>query len=121
MKQVYNTSNAAQVMRSAQIQAALAEARQEMEEISTIKRVDVLNMYLEAVNMARTMSEPATIVRAADSIAKLLGYNAPEVKEHRVTVGQAENLARLDSMSDEELLKLMDANTVDGEFTHVNH
>ena len=61
----YHPSNAAQVMRQEDVQAYLAEARSEISSLTTIKRLDVLNVFLEAIHMARNLGDPAQIIAGA--------------------------------------------------------
>ena len=119
VKQVYNSNNVGKA-RTEQIQTALKSSRSQIEDQTTVSRLDVLNMYLEAAEMSRKMSEPATLVRAADSIAKMMGYNAPEVKRVELNVSQERMLDKMMTLPVEQLLAIADGSAVfDGEFVHV--
>ena len=112
----YDPATAKAVMRSEDVVRYIQDARAQLVDISTIKRADVLNIYLEAVDMARMLSDPAQMINGADKISKLMGYYEPEVI--KVEVQGQNNLAkRITTMTDEELYALAasKARLVDGE------
>ncbi len=95
----------------------IEEARREISNITTLKRIDVMNLFLEAIDMARTMADPANMINGADRIAKMLGYYAPETKRLELTMDQNLLQNKLRSLSDDELADLASsrATVVDGE------
>ena len=100
-------TNADRAMRDDDIKGYLKQAREEIEEISTMRRCDVLNLFVEAIDMARTLADPAQMINGADKIAKMMGYYAPETKRIELT-GDAEVLSnKLRTMSDQDLLELV--------------
>jgi phage terminase small subunit len=58
----YNPSNVDTVMRQEEVQAYLQEARQEIEDVSTLRRVDVLNLFLEAIDIARVQADLSEMI-----------------------------------------------------------
>lgn len=84
-----------------------AELSAKYEEASQMTRKKVMDMHLEAFEMAKLMAEPATMVSSAREIGKMCGYYAPT--EHRVKVDVSGNIVldRLNQMSDAELLKII--------------
>jgi hypothetical protein len=102
----YHPGSAAEVMRSETVQQMLAEARGEVEDLTTLKRMDVLNMFLEAIDMSRTLSDPANMINGADKIAKMLGYYAPETKRIELTTDQSVLSSKFRAMSDADLLEV---------------
>ena len=76
-----------------------------------------MNLFLEAIDMARTMADPANMINGADKIAKMLGYYAPETKRLELTMDQNLLQNKLRSLSDDELADLASsrATVVDGE------
>lgn len=102
----YHPSNASNVMREEEVQIALAKARSEMSDISTLKRIDVLNIFVEAIEMARTLADPANMINGADKIAKVMGYYAPETKRIELTGSQEVFSSKLRQMSDADLLEI---------------
>ena len=114
-------ASASTVLKSEDIKGYLAKAREEIEEISTIKRIDVLNIFLEAIDMARTLADPAQMINGADKIAKMMGYYAPETKRIELTGDSAVLSSKIRSMSDADLLEMAarkrasEAKIIDGE------
>ncbi|MBK8467655.1 MAG: hypothetical protein IPL32_17715 [Chloracidobacterium sp.] len=113
----YHPSNALNVMRDEDVQTALAEARSQMSDISTIKRIDVMNIFMEAIEMARTLADPANMINGADKIAKVMGYYAPETKRIELTTDQNVFASKLRQLTDQELMDLAEGRlkTIDGE------
>lgn len=81
------------------------EAKYEAESQMTRKRV--MDGFLESIDMAKLMSEPASMISGWREIAKMCGYMAPV--EHKVKIDVTGNiiLDRMNSMSDAELLKVI--------------
>ena len=104
-------------MRKEEVQDMLAEARAEVEDLTTIKRLDVLNLFMEAIDMARTLADPGQMINGADKVAKMMGYYAPEKRLVELSVGQNVLQAKFQQMTDEELLEIAAgrAKVVDGE------
>lgn len=102
----YHPANGTNVIRQESVQQLLAEARAEVTDLTTIKRLDVLNIFLEAIDMARTLADPSQMINGADKIAKMMGYYAPEVKVIEHTVDQNVLKAKYQQMTDEELLEI---------------
>lgn len=113
----YHPVNAKNVIRSESVQQILAESRAQVEDLTTIKKLDVLNIFIEAIDMARTLADPAQMINGADKVAKMMGYYAPETKKLELTVGQNVLQAKFQQMSDEELLEIAAgrAKVIDGE------
>ena len=87
--------------------ALKAELSAKYEEEAQMTRKKVMDMHMEAYDMAKLMAEPATMVSAAREIGKMCGYYAPV--EHRMKVDVTGNiiLDRMNSLSDAELLKVI--------------
>lgn len=88
-----------------------AEISAKYEEAAQISRKTVMDMHLEAFEMAKLMAEPATMVSAARELGKMAGYYAPV--EHKVKIDVTGNIIvdKLNSMSDAELLKIISGST----------
>lgn len=93
--------------RSKTVQDALASARAELEDISTLRRVDVLEGIMEAIDMGRTLAEPSTMIAGWKEIAKIMGYYAPETKRIELSTDQANVQKKLEMMSDQELMEML--------------
>lgn len=105
----------AKIERSEMVQQALAERRDELSSATQVTRAGVINTILDAIEMARLMSDPTAMLTGCRDIAKMMGYNAPEVKKLEVTSTQGRIRQQMEAMGDEELLRLIDGNTLEGE------
>jgi hypothetical protein len=87
--------------------ALKAQYEAQYEEAGQMSRKKMMGMLLESYEMAKLMSEPATMVAAAREVGKVCGYYAPV--EHKMKVDVTGNiiLDRMNSMSDAELLKVI--------------
>ena len=111
-------SNANVVLKNDDVKAYLAKAREEIEEISTMKRCDVLNIFIDAIEMARTLADPANMINGADKIAKMMGYYAPETKRIEISDDAKVLSNQLRNMSDADLIEMAArkrGKTIDGE------
>lgn len=82
------------------------EAKYEAE--SQMSRKKVMDGLLEAIDMAKLMAEPATMISGWTAVAKMCGYMAPV--EHKVKVDVTGNVTMqtLTAMTDAELLELIE-------------
>jgi hypothetical protein len=99
-------SSADNALRTDDVRHYLAQARAEIEEISTIRRVDVLNIIIEAIDMSRNLSDPANMINGADKLAKILGYYAPETRRIELTGDSLALQQRIQDMTDADLIEL---------------
>ena len=116
-------SSSYKLERSEAVKNALAERREELSSATQITRAGVLNGILDAIEMARLQGEPLAMLAGYRDISKMMGYNAPEVKKVEVTASQGRLRHKMESLSDEELLRLADGESMDvleGEFRVVN-
>lgn len=113
----YHPVSADRVMRNEDVKQYLAEARSEIEDITTIKRLDVLNIFIEAIDMARTLADPSQMINGADKVAKMMGYYAPETHLVALTTDQAALSSKLKQLTDQELLQIASghAKVIEGE------
>ena len=77
------------------------------EEAGQVTRKSVMDMHLEAFEMAKLMAEPSTMVAAARELGKMAGYYAPVETRVKVDVTGNIVLDKLNSLSDAELLKII--------------
>ncbi|MDP2323511.1 MAG: terminase small subunit [Gammaproteobacteria bacterium] len=89
------------------ILALKAQYEAKYEEEAQMTRKKVMDGFMEAIDMAKLMAEPATMVSGWREIAKMCGYMAPV--EHKMKVDVTGNIVldRMNSMSDAELLKVI--------------
>lgn len=76
------------------------------EAAADMSRKKVMDMLVEAYDMAKLMAEPASMVSAAREIGKMCGYYAPV--ERKVTVSGNLIVDKMNRLSDAELLKILD-------------
>lgn len=112
--------NAADVMRRPYAREMLANIRAETATTHQITRANVLAGLKEAIDMARIQADPAVMIAGWKEIGKMCGfYEAVKVKV-QVSGGATSIQAKLSVMSDDELLRLANGETVEaleGEFT----
>ena len=83
------------------------------EEAAQMSRKKVMDMLIESYEMAKLMAEPATMVSAAREVGKMCGYFTVQ---HKVEVNVNQNIAmgRMNALSDEELIKLIESGGAEG-------
>lgn len=113
----YHPTSAPSVMRNEEVRTMVAKAREETTNLSTISRLDVMTIVLDAVEMARTMADPANMINGADKLAKMMGYYAPETKRIELSMDQKVLDSKLKQLTDAELMELASgkARVIDGE------
>lgn len=103
------------VAKSEAVQAALREARDELSSAAQITRADVLDGFMEAINLARLSADPQAMIKGWTEVGKMMGYYAPEVKKLEITGNQKRLQSKFEAMSDEDLMRV-----IDGEATVVD-
>lgn len=113
----YHPASASNVMRQEEVQQYLTEARREVGEVTTIKRLDVMNIFLEAIDMARTLADPSQMINGADKLAKMMGFYAPETMKLEIEHSSKALSAKFKGLSDAELLEIASgqARVIEGE------
>ena len=96
------------VAKSEAVQAALREARDELSSAAQITRADVLDGFMEAINLARLSADPQAMIKGWTEVGKMMGYYAPEVKKLEITGNQKRLQSKFEAMSDEDLMRVID-------------
>lgn len=93
------------------IQALYQKYTQKYEEENKMTRAKVQAMHMEAFEMAKLLSEPASMVAAAREIGKLCGYY--EATRHTIDINIKTNttMQQMSRLSDAELLKIIEEGT----------
>ena len=87
------------------IAKALKESQAAYAMAAELSKKDVMDMLKEAYDMAKLMSEPASMVAAAREIGKMCGYYEPKKVDLTIsTTGRQ----KIEMLSDEDLFKLME-------------
>ena len=102
-----NTKVAYQLVKMPNILKLKAEHEAKWEATGAMTRQKVMDGMLEAIEMARMMAEPSSMIAGWREIGKICGYYA--TVEHRVKVDVTGNVIvdRMNSLSDAELLKII--------------
>lgn len=113
-------SGAYHALRDQELREHLALARSELKDATKLKRIDIIEGMLDAIQHAKMCSDPGTMIRGYAEIAKMLGFYEPEKKILEVTTNQGRIRQKFEIMSDEELLEIMDGTVIEGESHVVN-
>lgn len=89
------------------ILALYNEEKRKYEEASQMTRKRVIDGLLEAVDMAKLLGEPSTMVQGWKTIGQMCGYFAPVEVKHTVTHEGKVLQERLNQLTDEELMELI--------------
>lgn len=81
--------------------------KKEYEEASMMTKKKVIDMHMEAFEMAKLLSEPSSMVAAAREVGKLCGYYEPVRTTVDVNVNGTVVMERMNKLSDAELLKII--------------
>ena len=109
------------LLRKPHIVAALQYLHREHEAAVKMSRQRVMEGMLEAIDMAKQMAEPSTMVTGWREIGKMCGYYAAEHKIHHHQHTAAQTVNKLETMSDSELLEMIekDSEAIEGDFSEV--
>lgn len=81
------------------------EEKRLYEEAAQISRKDVMDMLMEAYDMAKMTAEPSTMVAAAREVGKMCGYYDTKITiQHLGAPGGPQDMSR---RSDEELMEMI--------------
>lgn len=113
----YHPASAASVMRQEEIQEYLTEARREVRDLTTIRRLDVLNIFMDAIDMARTLADPAQMINGAKEVGKMMGFYEPETLKLEVEGNTRSLSAKFKALTDSQLFEIAAgrATVIDGE------
>jgi len=115
-------SYSGKLMARPNIKAAIADRKAAFALTSGMTKKKVIDGFLEAIDMARTQAEPLVMVSGWREIGKMCGFYEPTRAELTVTIEGKRALARLESLPDAELLRLVQEGTdaVDAEFEEIS-
>ncbi len=83
----------------------IAQYQAEYAQASELSKRDVMDMLKESYEMAKLMSEPATMVSAAREIGRLCGYYEPKKVQLDLTVSGS---VKFEQLSDTELFAMIE-------------
>lgn len=105
-------TNGTQMANVPRIQEEIARARQQIEDTTLLRRVDIINGILSGIQQAQLIGDPANIIKGWVEIGKILGHYAPEIKHVILTDGQARLRTKYEALSDEELLAIAEGKEI---------
>jgi phage terminase small subunit len=111
---------------------AVEEIFEEVQAIQAVNRKNaemgreqVMKCLLEAYQMAKTMDDPQSMIRAMGEVNRMCGHYAPERKEIQISTEASNMQAEIQALTKEELLRLvgdseetplLEAKPIDGEY-----
>ena len=102
----------AQVAAYPHVRAEYDRQKAEYEASVQMTKKRVMEMHMEAFDMAKLMSEPATMVSAAREIGKLCGYYEPKKIDITMNVNGSVRLDQMNKMTDAPLLEIIEKGSV---------
>lgn len=108
-------------LKNPKMQEALQVLHRKYEVASKMTRKKVMDGMLEAIEIAKTQSEPGVMVAGWREIGRMCGYYAPDKKVIDVNITAKRAVDKLEMLTDAELLEMVeeDSETIEGEFSEV--
>ena len=104
------------LMQHPKIERAIAERRAEYAAASQVTKKRVIDGFLESIEMAKIKADPLTMIAGWREVGKMCGFYEPTKTKVEVSVNGRVVVDRLNSMSDEELLRVIsDGSVIDGD------
>jgi len=94
------------ILKDERVVAYIEKVRKQHAERFEVKRENVIEGVLDAIERAKMLGEPATEIRGWESIAKLQGLNAPERVVHELPEDVRELTATIKSMNSADVMRL---------------
>ena len=89
------------------VQALIKQENNLYAAASQMDRKKVIDMQLEAFDMAKLLAEPASMVAAAREIGKICGLYEPKKVDITINGSMQHEIHRFEAMSDQELLEML--------------
>jgi len=106
------------------VAAAIAALRAEIAKANDVTKKKVIEGFKEAIDMARLKADPISMVAGWREIGKLCGFYEPAKIQIEVSHRGKIMVEKLNNMSDEELLQLVDSEegqgVLEGEFIEIS-
>jgi hypothetical protein len=108
------------LMARSDTQELMKKYQAEYRELAKIRKSEVLDGFKEAIDMAKLKGEPLTMIAGWREIGRLCGYYEPTKTEVNINVSGQLMLDRMSTLSDEQLLEMMNnSKAVDVEFEDI--
>src|SRR5690606_20870408 len=100
---------------------AISAERDEYAKASGVTKKKVIDGMLEAIDMAKIKADPIAMISGWREVGRMCGFYEPTKHKVEVSVNGQLMMQRIQSMTDEELLALVeeDPNAIEGEFSVV--
>jgi hypothetical protein len=104
-------------MRHPKVQRAIAERRAEYAAASQLTKKRVIDGFLESIAMAKIKADPLTMIAGWREVGKMCGFYEPTRAKIEVSMKGQVLIQHLNTLSDEELLRLAegDSSVLEGE------
>lgn len=96
------------ILNSPKVQEAIRYLHKKHEKVADMNRKKVMDGMLEAIEMAKLQADPAVMINGWREIGRMCGYYAPEVKKIDINISAKRVIDKLETLSDEELLRMVD-------------
>lgn len=113
------SSSGADLARNPRVLALVESLRVEHVEIARFSREEFIGGIKEAIEMARLMSDPQTMIVGLRELGRACGYYEAQKIEVKHTIDGTVKLEQLNTMSDEQLLELIETPAIEGESTRI--
>ena len=99
-------------LRSETVQREIAAAREELSDLTTLKRVDIIAGLMDGIEVSRMTADGGNVIRGWTEIGKILGLYAPEVKQINLNIEQQKLRSKFETLSDEDLLRIVEGEVI---------
>jgi hypothetical protein len=108
------TNGVKNMLGQANVKHEIEKRREDYRIRMKLTREDVAGVFSDAIEMARVMAEPATMIQGAKEVGRMLGYYEPEVIKLQVSNDSATLQQQLRNLTEAELYQLLEKE-VEGE------
>lgn len=101
---------------SERFRTALAHEHRRSQQVVNMDRKKVMQGMLEAVDMAKDMRQPSSMISGWREIGRMCGFYEPERREIQLSVNSEQLVEELKNLSRERLLEIASTQPIDAEF-----
>lgn len=105
-----NSSQNREMLNSPHVQQLIQREREEYAKANAMTKRRVVDGFLRAIEIADATSDSIAMTAGWREIGRMCGFYAPQVVKHQVSFDAKSLKERLQSMSEEDLLRLSDEN-----------
>jgi hypothetical protein len=104
-------------LRNPNVIAEIEQRREEYAQLTKITKQRVVDGMLESIDMAKSIAEPATMLKGWTEVGKMHGFYEPQKHEINLNAQHEIRVRQLQQLPDEELMKLAQGETIEGEYS----